>query len=192
MAWLRQAAEHDADHGEADEGGNGSGIALEIARHAAKAADPGERRLHDPALGQDFKTSGGGGTFDNLDCPFTSSGRGLCGFRPLIAAVAMDAFDERKQMARAAAEHKRHAITILDAGGMHCHAQQQAECIYQKAPLATGDLLARIKTPLALWLSMIAVVGLASRPACSRTAKRTSLAQISKSPTLIGTADSPS
>jgi hypothetical protein len=46
-------------------------------------------------------------------------------------------------------------------------------------PLAAGDFLARIVTlrvdrgppfcaALALWLSMIAALGLASRPACSR------------------------
>jgi hypothetical protein len=64
---------------------------------------------------------------------------------------------------------------------MHRHAQQQAERINEDVALATRNLLARIKAlrvergppfcaPLALWLSMIAVVGLASRPACSRTA----------------------
>jgi hypothetical protein len=56
-----------------------------------------------------------------------------------------------------------------------------AERIDEDMTLATRDLLARIEAlwveqgppfgaPLALWLSMIAVVGLASRPACSRTA----------------------
>jgi hypothetical protein len=38
MTWLRQAAEHDADHRKADEGGSGSAIALEIARHASAIA----------------------------------------------------------------------------------------------------------------------------------------------------------
>jgi len=105
MAWLRQAAKHDADHGEADESGNRSGVALEIARHAAKAADPGECSFHDPALGQDFKTDSCGRSFDNLDCPLTSSGGCLCGFWPLIAAVAIDALDEGKQTTRAAVEN---------------------------------------------------------------------------------------
>jgi hypothetical protein len=47
MAWVRQAAKHDADHRRADEGGSGSAIAFEIAGHAAKPADPGECSLHD-------------------------------------------------------------------------------------------------------------------------------------------------
>ena len=181
MTWLRQAAEHYADHGETDEGGNSSAIALEIARHAAKAADPGECSLHDPALGQDFKTDSGSRTFDDLDPPATRSCGCFCGFRPLIAAVTIDALDEGKQPTRTAVEHQRNAVTILNAGRMHCHVQQQAERIDKNVPLATLNLLARIKAlriersppfcaPFALWLSMIAVVGLASRPACSRTA----------------------
>jgi hypothetical protein len=33
MTWLRQAAEHDTDHGKMDEDSNDSAVALEIARH---------------------------------------------------------------------------------------------------------------------------------------------------------------
>ena len=32
MNWPGQASEHDADHGEAHEGGDGAGVALEVAR----------------------------------------------------------------------------------------------------------------------------------------------------------------
>ena len=53
MVWSGQATQHDADHGEAEEGGDGSGVALEVAGQAAVAADPGEGALDDPALGQD-------------------------------------------------------------------------------------------------------------------------------------------
>src|SRR4029077_794923 len=35
MSWFGQASEHDADHGETDESGGGSCIALEVARQAA-------------------------------------------------------------------------------------------------------------------------------------------------------------
>ena len=50
--WRCQTPEHDADHGETDEGDNGSGITLEVAGEAPVAADPGERSLHDPAFRQ--------------------------------------------------------------------------------------------------------------------------------------------
>jgi hypothetical protein len=64
---------------------------------------------------------------------------------------------------------------------MHDHREQQAEGVGQQVALATDDLLARVvagrverRAPFcaafAVWLSIIAVVGLASRPACSRPA----------------------
>lgn len=52
MSWPGQAFEHDADHGETNEGGGGSRVALEVAREATVVADPGERALDNPALWQ--------------------------------------------------------------------------------------------------------------------------------------------
>src|SRR6202166_558708 len=52
MRWFGQASEHDADHGETDESGGGSCIALEVARQAAASIDPGEGAFDDPALGK--------------------------------------------------------------------------------------------------------------------------------------------
>jgi hypothetical protein len=60
-------------------------------------------------------------------------------------------------------------------------AQHQAERVDENVPFAPRDLLARVITlridrrppfcaALALWLSMIAAVGLASRPSASRVA----------------------
>jgi hypothetical protein len=45
MSWPGQALEHDADHGETNEGFRGSCVALELARQTAVVADPGERPL---------------------------------------------------------------------------------------------------------------------------------------------------
>jgi hypothetical protein len=64
---------------------------------------------------------------------------------------------------------------------MHHDREQQAERIGQQVALAACDLLGGIVAgrversapfcaALAVWLSMMAVVGLASRPAASRTA----------------------
>ena len=64
---------------------------------------------------------------------------------------------------------------------MHDNVQRQTQHVDEDVALAALDLLARIvasrfeqsppfRALLALWLSMIAVVGLASRPACSDTA----------------------
>ena len=50
---MCEAPEHDADHGKADEGYDGSGIALEIGNRATISADPGESPFDYPALAQD-------------------------------------------------------------------------------------------------------------------------------------------
>ena len=121
-------------------------------------------------------------TFDDLD----RAGSGRCErrrqLRSLIVGIGEDAFDEGEAAARAAIEDQPSAITILDVGRMDDDVQQEAERVDENVPLAARDLLARVIArrierrppfcaPLALWASMIATVGLASRPACSRTAR---------------------
>ena len=70
-------------------------------------------------------------------------------------------------------------VAILNVGAMHDGVHQQALRIDEDMPLLAFDLLACIKAmrvdatapfsaDLTLWLSRIAAVGLASRPACSR------------------------
>jgi hypothetical protein len=156
-------------------------VALEIAREAAAAADPGQRAFDDPSFWQDLETDGGVGTLDDVDDPGAGKRCGLRGFWALLATVREDAFDEREQAARALIEHQCDAVAVLNVGGMNGDAQQQAERVDQDVALATRDLLASIITlrverrppfcaALPLWLSMIATRGLASRPACSRTA----------------------
>jgi hypothetical protein len=97
---------------EADEGCGLSGVSLVVAAEAAVAADPSQRPLHNPALGQDHRLSAAGQA-----CP---RARDAC------------------------------------AGGPSC----------PRRPVRMKDA-PPFTAPLALWASMMAVVGLAS-PACSR------------------------
>jgi hypothetical protein len=117
---------------------------------------------------------------DDLDCPAASVGRGLGCDRPLVASVGKDALDEREGAPRLLQNQAR-TVAVLNIGGMHDNSQEEAERVDEDVPLAPRNLLARVialrikRIPpfgaaLALWLSMIAAVGLASRPACSRTA----------------------
>lgn len=144
MRWLGQAAEHETDHGEADEGGNGASVALEIARQAAIAADPGQAPLDDPALGQSDELVQFA-AFDDFHDPAAGGGCGALDTRALIAGVGEDAMDERKQPTRAPIENQPCAVAVLHVGGVDHDIQQEAERIDENMALAARDLLGRIK-----------------------------------------------
>ncbi len=143
MAWFGQASEHDADHGEANEGGDGAGVALEVARQSAVSADPGEGALDDPAFGQNDEAMGVA-ALDDFQGPASRFGDGFCQLRALVSAIADDAFDEREGTPRPA-QQIAGAVAILQIGRMDGDAQQEAEGIDQDVPLAPRDLLARIE-----------------------------------------------
>lgn len=175
-----QPPEHDADHRETDEGDGGASVALEVPGETTTAADPGEGAFHNPALGQDLEAFCGIGSLHDLQLPCSGVGDDDTHLLAAITAVGEDAFDEGKQPSRPAQQFEG-AVAILDVGGKNDNAQQQTQGVDEDVPFAALDLLARVVArsieqsppfcaPLALWLSMIAVVGLASRPACSRTA----------------------
>ena len=92
-----------------------------------------------------------------------------------LSALVQQKGEEGEQRA-----HQQHAaVAVLDVGGVDDRQDQQALGIDQDVALLALDLLARavarqvdagppFPAPFTLWLSMIAAVGLASRPACSR------------------------
>src|ERR1700704_2077835 len=116
MTWPCQASEHDADHGQPDEGSNGPGVSLEIARQAAIAADPCQGAFDDPALGQDdefvqFVA------LDDLEHPTTGAGSRSRGAWSLIAGIGEDALDEGKKAAGASIENHPRPVAVLNVGG---------------------------------------------------------------------------
>ena len=142
-AWLGQAFEHDADHGEAHECGDGCGVAFEIAGQAAIAADPGEAALDDPSLRQDDETVEIAAPND-LHCPTSCGGDRRRHFRPLVSGVGKDALDERKTPPHLLQQIAR-PVTVLNVGGQNAHAEQKAERVDKDVALAARDLLARIE-----------------------------------------------
>jgi hypothetical protein len=151
-------------------------VTLEILAQTAAAADPGEGSFDGPAFGEDDEAVAVG-SLDDFQRPRAGFGDDLGHFRSLVAAIGVDAFDERKGSA-GLAQHSSGTVAVLYVGGMDDDAQEEAEGIDEDVALAAFDLLARVKArgierrppfsaPLALWLSMTAAVGLASRPANS-------------------------
>ena len=114
----------------------------------------------------------------DLEFPGAGSSNDSLHLAALVACIRDDALNEGKAPARLPQQSLR-AIPILYAGRMNADREEQAQRVGQDVALAAKDLLARIiprrvkrgpplRAPFALWLSMMAVVGLASRPAFSR------------------------
>ena len=142
--WPGQASEHDADHGEADEGCGGSCVALEVARKTPVVADPCQGPLDDPAFGENDEAMELV-AFDDLEFPSAGLGDGRGGLRSLIAGIGEDALDKGKEAAGAPVENERRAIAILNVGRMDDDVQQEAERVDENMPFAARNLLARIE-----------------------------------------------
>ena len=104
--------------------------------------------------------------------------QGLLEFRPLIATVGKQLFQEGIHPEKGCKEQDA-TVAILDIGGMNDRVEQQTQRIYENMALLALDLFARIiarridagppfSALFTLWLSMMAAVGLASRSPCSR------------------------
>ena len=110
--------------------------------------------------------------------PAADTLQSLSELRSLIAAIGVKLQQERKKPEHRAHQHYP-AVAVLDVGSMNNGTQQKTFGIYRDMTLLALDLLASViparidREPpfsalLTLWLSMIAAVGLASRPASSR------------------------
>ena len=115
----------------------------------------------------------------DLEHPCAGPGDGSLHLPPLVACIGDDPLQKGEAPARLPQEGVG-PVPVLNIGWVDADGQQQAERVGQDVALAAQDLLARViagrvergppfRAPFTLWLSMIAVVGLASRPAFSRT-----------------------
>jgi hypothetical protein len=146
-SWFGQSFEHDADHCEAHESGDGSGVAFEVARQPAISADPREGPFNDPAFWQDDEAMCVA-AFDDLQSPAAGVGDHLGHLRPLIARISKDALNKRKPAPRRA-QQLTSTIAILHVGRVDDYIQQKAERVDEDMALAARNLLARIE---ALWV----------------------------------------
>src|SRR5260370_34052915 len=115
MSWFGQASEHDADHGETDESGGGSCIALEVARQAAVSTDPGEGAFDDPALGKNDEAMPLG-SLDDFQPPGTALCDGCDRLRSLVAGVREAALDAGGHATPTMVTYQSRASAILHLG----------------------------------------------------------------------------
>ena len=105
---------------------------------------------------------------------------GPCDQLSSVAAVGEHGLDKGPEAA-GRPQQRLGAVTVLHVTAMNLHGEQAAISVGQDVPLAARALLARVVaarppfwSPVRTdWLSMIAAVGLASRPARARSAIRT-------------------
>lgn len=118
-------------------------MAFEVAHQTSIAADPGECPLDDPSLRQSDKAVEIG-SFDDFEVPGAGSGNNLCHFRPPIARICENAFDERKAPP-CSLQQIAGTVTVLNIGGQDAYAEQETERIDEDVALAARNLLARIE-----------------------------------------------
>ncbi len=173
-----QPAQHEADGGEEDEGDGAAREVLEVLGEPSTAIEPGDRAFDDPALRQELEARAIA-ALDDLELPIGDGVEDLFEFGALIGAVADDLLKKGKQPPHRL-EQRRRAVAVLHVGWMHLHAQQQAERVNEEMALLARDLLAGViarridlrppfSAPLTLCESMMATVGLASRPSHTRS-----------------------
>src|SRR3954454_23501843 len=166
--------EHQADHGEGAHRFGALGQFLVVLGQAAPAAEPAERSFNDPSLRQ-HDEAGGPGDAPDEDQRQAEQETGDQDGAAVVDAVGVHDLEPAVEMLDLLQQIPG-AVGVLDIGGMDDDAQQQAQGIDRDRALASLDFLGSsvaarppFSVVLTLWVSMIAAVGLASRPSLLRS-----------------------
>ena len=146
---------------------------LVILGQTSVPSKPAERSFDDPSPGRDDEADPGDAANDDQGQAEPNAGKqdrqavvdavGAHGLQPAVQRLDL-------------AQQVRCAVGILDVGGVDDDAQQEAGGVNRDVALAPFDLFGRLiaaRPPFSvvftLWVSMMATVGLGSRPSCSRS-----------------------
>lgn len=164
--------QQEPDGGEAEEGDGGAGKVFEVLGGLAATAELSEGAFDDSVFGQDME-AGGVGALDDLNLPVGDGGERGGDARALVGGVGDDLGQEGKKLAHVLQE-RRAAVAVLHRGRMDIGVQQETERVDGEVALLAGiearwiNVKPPFSAPFTLWLSMMATVGLASRPARTR------------------------
>ena len=176
---IAEFSEHEADRGEFEEGEGVAVVIFPIPGESAAAVEPGDAALDNPALGQHDEALQAIGAPHDVDFDVRQDfGECVLEHRAGIGAVG-DQRGQKREPTEEGGQHGNAAVAVLNFGGMNDGVQQKTLGIDEDVPLLALDQLARVEAVridagppfsalFTLWLSMMPVVGLASRSARSR------------------------
>lgn len=138
---------------------------LPVFCEAARAAEPGEGSLDDPASGQDFEALGLVGSADDFDGPLSHLEEGRSQFLTGVSAIGKDVTQPWKAVTRLG-EHRRCAIPVLDVSPVNDGGNQEAPVSVRKWRLrsliflpASYPDIPPLSVVFTLWLSITPAVG---------------------------------
>jgi len=167
---------HDIDHGNADHGFTALRERLIVFGESSVLAEPGERSLHNPALGQDHELVRVR-ALDDVDDPAVPT---LGPVHKLSGVTAVGPDDFETSPARTQLlDQEFTAVTVLDVGRVNHQREDQPERVHDDMTLAPLGFLARIVPSVAPfsavltdWLSITPALGVGLRPSLTRTRRR--------------------
>ena len=158
-----------------------------FAEPTCTSAQPGQGALHHPPAGQHLEAVAVRAAADHAQHPAS------CGPSPRHQAAGVGRIGpdhlEPGEPAQQFGQHQPGSVPILDVGGVNDHSQEQPRSVHYDVALASGHLFACViaaRPPFSVvltdWLSMMAALGVPSRPSRSRTIARSASSTRSQVP----------
>lgn len=170
---MDEAVQHEADGGQGDRGFGDLGQFFVVFGQPPVSAKPAERSFNDSAPRENDETGPGDSAHD--DQRQAEQEAGERDREPVINAIGEHRLEPAVQPLDPA-QQASGAVGVLDVGGVDDDPEQEAGGIDRDVAFASPDLLGRVvaarppfSVVLTLWVSIMAAVGLAWRPSCSRS-----------------------
>ena len=172
-----QPSDHNVNHGDINERFARSGACVVVLPQAAIPPQPGNRPFHHPASRQHVEARYPIGTLAAGQGPATNV---LHPFHHLASIAPIGPHHPHVRLLPVEVVHHQPCpVPVLSIGGINHHCHHHAHGIHQQMACAPVDGFANIIPPrppfsivLNDWLSRIAALGSASRPAATRTSVR--------------------
>ena len=160
---------------------------LTVLAEPSATAEPRQCAFHHPSARQDLKLVAVGVPAHHPQQP-SAGGPSPRHQPPGVGCVSPNHL-EPGEASQPFGQHQFSPVPILDVGGVNRHGQEQAGGIHYDMALATRHPLARViasRPPFSVvftgWLSIMAPLGMASRPSLSRTMGRSASSTRSQVP----------